>query len=119
VLGSRQGPRIVLEHPGEATMPTSVLLCDNAWMVVICAGTTGYNADIDLRYLWMRQKRVQGSHFANFEQCRALNDMVIAGEVDPALAQVSPFDQVGLAHQLLHDNTHPSGNLAIRVNATD
>ena len=37
-------------------------------MVVICAGTTGYNATLDLRYLWMRQKRLQGSHFANDEQ---------------------------------------------------
>ncbi len=117
VLGSRQGPRIVLEHPGESTIPTSILLCDNAGMVVICAGTTGYNADVDLRYLWMRQKRLQGSHFANTEQCRALNDMVIAGQVDPALARVFPFEQVGMAHQLLHQNTHPSGNLAIRVNA--
>jgi crotonyl-CoA carboxylase/reductase len=92
-------------------------VCDNAGMVVICAGTTGYNADVDLRYLWMRQKRLQGSHFANAEQCRALNDMVIAGEVDPALARTFAFDQVGTAHQLLHENTHPPGNLAIRVNA--
>ncbi|WP_295640442.1 crotonyl-CoA carboxylase/reductase [uncultured Methylibium sp.] len=119
VLGSRQGPRIVLEHPGESTIPTSILVCDNAGMVVICAGTTGYNADVDLRYLWMRQKRLQGSHFANTEQCRALNDMVIAGQVDPALARVFAFDQVGTAHQLLHQNTHPPGNLAIRVNAPD
>lgn len=117
VSGSRQGPRIVLEHPGESTIPTSILLCDNAGMVVICAGTTGYNADVDLRYLWMRQKRLQGSHFANLEQCGALNDMVIAGDVDPALAQVFPFDQIGDAHQRLYENTHPAGNLAIRVNA--
>ncbi len=119
VLGSRQGPRIVLEHPGESTIPTSILLCDNAGMVVICAGTTGYNADIDLRYLWMRQKRLQGSHFANTEQCRALNDMVIAGQVDPALARVFPFEEIGHAHQLLHTNSHPPGNLGIRVNARD
>lgn len=117
VLGSRQGPRIVLEHPGESTIPTSMLVCDNAGMVVICAGTTGYNADVDLRYLWMRQKRLQGSHFANRDQCRALNDLVTAGAVDPALARVFPFEQVGEAHQLLHDNAHPPGNLAVRVNA--
>ena len=116
VLGSRQGPKVVLEHPGESTIPTSILLCDNAGMVVICAGTTGYNADVDLRYLWMRQKRLQGSHFANREECAALNDMVIAGQVDPALARVFEFDQIGQAHQMLRDNAHPSGNLAVRVN---
>jgi crotonyl-CoA carboxylase/reductase len=117
VLGSRRGPRIVLEHPGEATIPTSMLLCDNAGMVVICAGTTGYNGDIDLRYLWMRQKRLQGSHFANADECRALNDMIIAGEVDPALSRVFDLDDVGLAHQLMYENRHPPGNMAVLVNA--
>ncbi len=117
VLGSKRGPRIVLEHPGEATIPTSMLLCDNAGMVVICAGTTGFNADVDLRYLWMRQKRLQGSHFANIDQCRELNDMVISGQVDPALSQVFPFEETGLAHQLMFENRHPPGNMAIKVNA--
>ncbi len=117
VSGSRLGPRIVLEHPGEATIPTSMLVCDNAGMVVICAGTTGYNADVDLRYLWMRQKRLQGSHFANAEQCRALNDLVAAGRVDPVLSQTFEFQEIGLAHQLMYENAHPPGNMAALVNA--
>ena len=47
------------------TVPTSIFLVDTGGMVVICAGTSGFNATVDLRYLWMRQKRLQGSHFAN------------------------------------------------------
>jgi crotonyl-CoA carboxylase/reductase len=118
VLGERRNPRIVFEHPGESTVPTSIFMCDNGGMVVICAGTSGYNADVDLRYLWMRQKRLQGSHFANTEQCDALNQMVIDGDVDPVLSQVFPFDGVGDAHQLMHENAHPPGNMSILVNAT-
>ncbi len=116
VLGSRQGPKIVLEHPGQSTIPTSMLMCDNGGMVTICAGTTGYNADVDLRYLWMRQKRLQGSHFANAEECAAFNEMIAAGDVDPALSEVFEFDQVGDAHQLMYENRHPPGNMAIKVN---
>src|SRR5581483_5066244 len=63
IVGERRSPRIVFEHPGEDTVPTSIFVCDTGGMVVICAGTTGYNAVADLRYLWMRQKRFQGSHF--------------------------------------------------------
>jgi crotonyl-CoA carboxylase/reductase len=118
VSGSRRGPRIVLEHPGQETIPTSLFVCDNAGMVVICAGTTGYNADVDLRYLWMRQKRLQGSHFADVAQCRALNQMVIDGQVDPALGETFSFAEVGVAHQRLLENTHPAGNMAVLVNAT-
>jgi crotonyl-CoA carboxylase/reductase len=118
VLGERRNPRIVFEHPGESTIPTSIFMCDNGGMVVICAGTTGYNADVDLRYLWMRQKRLQGSHFANTEQCEAFNQMVIDGQVDPVLSQVFPFEGVGDSHQLMYENAHPPGNMAILVNAT-
>ena len=72
-------------------MPTSIFVCDTGGMVVICAGTTGYNATLDLRYHWMRQKRLQGSHFANDEQADGINKLVIAGKVDPCLSRVFPF----------------------------
>ncbi|MEE8337338.1 MAG: crotonyl-CoA carboxylase/reductase [Dehalococcoidia bacterium] len=118
-LGYRGAPKIVFEHPGEATIPTSVFLADNAGMIVICAGTAGYNADVDLRYLWMRQKRLQGSHFANTEQCAALNEMVAQGRIDPALSRTFQFDEIGLSHQMMKDNIHPPGNMAILVNAPE
>ena len=74
------------EHAGEATLPTSIFVCETGGMVVICAGTTGYNATADLRYLWMRQKRLQGSHFANDEQAEGLNRLVIDQKVRPCLS---------------------------------
>jgi crotonyl-CoA carboxylase/reductase len=119
VLGERRSPRIVFEHPGEATIPTSIVLVDNGGMVVVCAGTTGYLASVDLRYLWMRQKRLQGSHFANDEQCAAFNQMIARGEVDPCLSRTFAFEDVGTAHQLMFENRHPSGNMAILVGARD
>ena len=117
VLGERKSPTIVFEHPGEATIPTSVFMCENGGMVVICAGTSGYNADVDLRYLWMRQKRLQGSHFASIEECAALNQMVIDGKVDPSLSDVYGFDGIGESHQAMYENRN-MGNMGILVNAT-
>jgi crotonyl-CoA carboxylase/reductase len=118
VVGAKRSPRIVFEHPGEATIPTSILVCDNGGMVVICAGTTGYHATVDLRYLWMRQKRLQGSHFANDQQAAALNRMVADGAVDPCLSRTFSFDDIGVAHQLMYENKHPVGNMAVLVGAT-
>ena len=40
IVGSRRNPAIVFEHPGEATVPTSIFVCEAGGMVVICAGTT-------------------------------------------------------------------------------
>jgi crotonyl-CoA carboxylase/reductase len=117
-LGQKKNPTIVFEHPGEDTVPTSTFMCETGGMVVICAGTTGYNATIDLRYLWMRQKRFQGSHFANDGQAKGVNDLVIAGKVDPCLSRVFGFDETGPCHQLMRENRHPNGNMSILVNAT-
>ena len=117
VLGDRRSPRIVFEQPGEDTVPTSIFVCDTGGMVVICAGTTGYNATVDLRYLWMRQKRFQGSHFANDAQANGLNDLVIAGKVDPCLGETFTFDQIPHTHQMMYENRHPAGNMACLVGA--
>jgi crotonyl-CoA carboxylase/reductase len=116
-LGEKRSPRIVFEHPGEETVPTSIFMCDTGGMVVICAGTTGYNAVSDLRYLWMRQKRLQGSHFANDEQSREFNQLVLDGRVDPCLSRTFPFEDIPTAHQLMHENAHPEGNMAALVSA--
>jgi crotonyl-CoA carboxylase/reductase len=116
-VGERRSPSIVFEHPGEETIPTSVFVCDTGGMVVICAGTTGYTAVADLRYLWMRQKRLQGSHFANDEQSRAFNEMVLDGRIDPCLSRTFGFDEIPLAHQLMMENAHPEGNMAALVSA--
>ena len=91
ILGERRDPAIVFEHPGQNTIPTSIYLCGTGGMVVICAGTTGYDAVVDLRYHWTRQKRLQGSHGTNDEQARAYNELVRQEAIDPCLGKVRPF----------------------------
>ncbi len=116
-VGERKSPRIVFEHPGQETLPTSVFVCDTGGMVVICAGTTGYNATLDLRYHWMRQKRLQGSHAASDAQAAALNRLVMDRKIDPCLSHVFGFGEIPLAHRLMQENSHPSGNMAALVGA--
>ena len=117
--GEKVSPRIVFEHPGEATLPTSGYVCATGGMIVICAGTTGYNVTMDLRHHWMRQKRFQGSHLSNDAQAVAVNDLVAAGKVDPCLSKTFAFDELGEAHQLMLENRHPAGNMVVLVNATE
>ncbi len=118
IVGERKNPRIVFEHPGEATLPTSCFVCDIGGMVVICAGTSGFNVSLDLRYLWFMQKRIQGSHLANDEQAEAVNQLVIDGKVNPGHSDTFSFDEIGLAHQKMHENKN-IGNMACLVNATE
>lgn len=116
-LGEQSNPDIVFEHPGEATIPTSIFVCESGGMVVICAGTTGYTACVDLRYHWVRQKRLQGSHGTNDEQAAAYNQLVCDGKIDPCLGQIYAFDDIGQAHYDMEQGKTVFGNRVALVGA--
>jgi crotonyl-CoA carboxylase/reductase len=86
-------------------------------MVVICAGTTGYNLTMDARYLWMHQKRVQGSHFANLMQASNANRLVVAQRIDPCMSEVYAWSDIPKAHMKMWKNEHRPGNMAVLVSA--
>ena len=109
-------PDIVFEHVGKATFPTSVLAVKPFGKVVICGATSGFTLDFDVRYLWMRQKQIIGSHFANAYECNKANELIEQGKISPVLWKTLPFEGVAEAHQLMRDNKH-QGKIAILVGA--
>jgi len=114
ILGD--APDIVFEHVGKATFPTSVFTVKPFGKVVICAGTTGYNLDFDVRYLWMKQKEIVGSHFANAYECMKANELIESGQIRPVLWRTLGFEGVAEAHQLMLENKH-LGKISILVGA--
>lgn len=117
ITGKGNNVDIVFEHPGQATFPTSVFVVKRGGMVVICAGTTGYNLTMDARYLWMHQKRVQGSHFANLKQASQANQLMLERRIDPCMSEVFPWAQIPDAHLKMLRNEHKPGNMAVLVSA--
>jgi crotonyl-CoA carboxylase/reductase len=117
ITGKGNNVDIVFEHPGESTFPVSVFLVKRGGMVVICAGTTGFNLTLDARYLWMHQKRVQGSHFANLKQASAANQLMVERRLDPCMSEVFPWDEIPAAHMKMRRNEHKPGNMAVLVQA--
>jgi crotonyl-CoA carboxylase/reductase len=117
ITGKGNDVDLVFEHPGASTFPVSALVVKRGGMVVICAGTTGYKLTIDARYLWMRQKRMQGSHFANLKQASAANRFVINRQVDPCMSEVFAWSDIPRAHMKMLKNQHKPGNMAVLVQA--
>ena len=117
VLGERRNPNIVFEHPGQDTVPTSIFVCERGGMVVICAGTSGYDTMVDVRYLWYPQKRYQGSHLFNDEQAAAFNDLVRGGKVHTTHGRTFAYEESGLAHQQMGVGELPEGNVAVLISA--
>ncbi len=114
LLGDK--PDVIFEHVGKATFPTSVFMVKPFGKVIICGATSGYNLDFDVRYLWMRQKQIIGSHFANAYECMKANQLMAEGKVRPVLWKTMEFDGVPGAHQMMHENQH-LGKIAILVGA--
>jgi crotonyl-CoA carboxylase/reductase len=114
ILGD--APDIVFEHVGQATFPTSVLVVKPFGKVVICGATSGYTLDFDVRYLWMRQKQIIGSHFANAYEAMRANALIEQGLIRPVLWRTMPFEGVAEAHQLMRENKH-LGKISILVGA--
>jgi crotonyl-CoA carboxylase/reductase len=88
-------------------------------MVVICAGTTGYDTMVDVRYLWYMQKRYQGSHLFNDDEARAFNDLVREGKVRTTLGHTYAYEEAGHVHQLMGDGALPEGNVAVLINSPE
>jgi crotonyl-CoA carboxylase/reductase len=65
----------------------------------------------------MRQKRIQGSHFAHLKQAAAANAFVIDRRVDPCMSEVLPWSEIPKAHTLMWKNQHKPGNMAVLVNS--
>lgn len=117
ITGKGNDVDFVFEHPGESTFPVSVNVVKRGGMVVICAGTTGYNLTMDARFLWMRQKRVQGSHFANLKQAAQANKLVHDRRIDPCMSEVFSWEDIPRAHTKMLNNEHLPGNMAVLVSA--
>ena len=117
ITGKGVNVDMVFEHPGEATFPVSVFIVKRGGMVVICAGTTGYKLTMDARYLWMHQKRVQGSHFANLMQAAQANKLMLERRLDPCMSEVFEWRDIPRAHTKMYRNEHKPGNMAVLVSA--
>lgn len=115
ITGKGNNVDMVFEHPGEATFPVSSFVCKKGGMIVICAGTSGFNCTFDVRYIWMHQKRIQGSHFAHLKQAASANRLMCEGLIDPCMSEVFPWKEIPKAHTKMMNNQHKPGNMSVLV----
>ncbi|WP_432133124.1 crotonyl-CoA carboxylase/reductase [Streptomyces sp. bgisy154] len=101
-----EDPHIVFEHVGRRTFAASVFLARRGGTVITCGSSTGYEHLYDNRYLWMRLKRIIGSHGANFHEQWAVNRLIALGHLVPALSRTYVLDEVGAAARSVQTNEH-------------
>ena len=101
-----EDPHVVFEHVGKQTFGASVFVARRGGSVVTCGSSTGYAHEYDNRYLWMRLKRIIGSHGANYQESVESNRLLELGLVVPTLSRVYPFAEVAQATRAVQLNEH-------------
>ncbi len=97
---------IVFEHPGRETFGASVFVARRGGTIVTCASTSGFMHSYDNRYLWMSLKRIIGSHFANYAEAWAANNLIARGLIHPTLSKTYPLSLAPQAAFDVHRNLH-------------
>ena len=115
IIGEKKLPDIVIEHPGSDTLPTSLLVCSTGGMVVLCGATSGYTASVDLRHLWIYQKRIQGSHSATRDDCERFLRFSEENGIKPDISAIYSWSGVAEAHEMLRCGSNVRGQAVVRI----
>lgn len=101
-----EDPHIVFDYVGRETFGASVYLVRRGGTVVTCGSSSGYMHQYDNRRLWMRLKRIIGSHGANWQEAWEANRLIASGRILPALSKVYPLEHVAEAVREVQLNRH-------------
>jgi crotonyl-CoA reductase len=108
IIRERTGgdPHIVFDHVGRETFGISVFVAGRGGAVVTCGSSTGYQHTYDNRYLWMKLKRIIGSHGANLQEQWESNRLIELGQIMPTMSARYPLADVAEAARLVQTNSH-------------
>ncbi|MCL5288869.1 MAG: zinc-binding dehydrogenase [Acidobacteria bacterium] len=100
-ITDRRGVDVVFEHVGSATWDASVASLAAGGRLVTCGATTGYEAKIDIRYLFSRQLSVLGSYMGSKAELYAVLKLIGQRKLRAVIDRAMPLAQCAHAHALL------------------
>ena len=100
-ITNRQGVDIVFEHVGAASWETSTLALKWGGTIVTCGATTGFDAPLDIRFLWNKEQNYLGSHLGNKAELLEAMKFVESGEIKPVVTEVFPLKEVRKGQEML------------------
>jgi NADPH:quinone reductase-like Zn-dependent oxidoreductase len=98
-ITGKRGVDVVVEHVGVATWPKSLESLAPAGRLVTCGATTGYDASVDLRYLFSKQWSLLGSFMGTMGDLHQVLRFVFRKQLKPVIDRVYPLSEIRAAHQ--------------------
>jgi len=100
-LTAGRGVDVAFEHVGTATWEDSVGSLAPGGRLITCGATTGYQAKLDLRFLFTRQLSIMGSYMGPKAELFAVLEMARRGKLRPVIDSVLPLAECAAAEARL------------------
>lgn len=113
-LTNGRGVDVVFEHVGTATWDHSVKSLADSGRLVTCGATTGFDAHIDIRFLFIRQLSIMGSYMGTKSELRTVMKLVTQGRLKPMVDKVFDLADCMAAHNYLAKSKQ-FGKVVLRV----
>ena len=113
-ITNKRGVDVVFEHVGTATWDDSLASLTLAGRLVTCGSTTGYDAKIDLRFLFSRQLSLLGSYMGVKSELHTIMKLVSTGRLKPVVDRVFPLTEAAAAHAYL-ESGQQFGKVVLKV----
>jgi NADPH:quinone reductase-like Zn-dependent oxidoreductase len=103
-ITGKAGVDIVIEHVGTATWNESLKALKPGGTLVTCGATTGFDAHVDLRFLFSRQLALLGSYMGTMGELREVLKHVFAGRLKAVVDSIFPLREIRAAHEYLENS---------------
>jgi NADPH:quinone reductase-like Zn-dependent oxidoreductase len=110
---AKRGVDVVIEHVGVATWPKSLESLAPAGRLVTCGATTGFDARVDLRFLFSKQWSLLGSFMGTMGELHQVLKFVFRKQLKPVIDRVYPLSEIRAAHERLQ-NKEQFGKIVVK-----
>jgi NADPH:quinone reductase-like Zn-dependent oxidoreductase len=100
-LTDRRGVDVVFEHVGTATWEASVMSLAPSGRLVTCGATTGYQAHVDIRYLFSRHLSILGSYMGSKAELYEVLKLIGQRKLRAVIDRTLPLAECARAHELM------------------
>jgi NADPH:quinone reductase-like Zn-dependent oxidoreductase len=98
-MTGKRGVDVVFEHVGQATWNHSYMSLATGGRLVTCGVTSGYEANLDLRYLFSKNLSLIGSFMGRKDELIELLTFVKQGKLKPVVDRVFPLAEARAAQE--------------------
>ena len=110
----KEGVDIVMDHVGSATFEKSIACLKKGGRLVFFGTTTGSDANIDIRYLFVREISLQGVYMGRRSTLFRITELFERGTFKPVVDRVFKLEEAPLAHTYLESSKH-FGKVVLKV----